>query len=121
MSEQAGTRALLRAVRENAPRWAEKMPDIPLLVHEVLEQARDGKLQIEWKSKELDEIRREMRQAMVRGYTATIGAAFIISAAVIKGLDGYAPLMIGNAPVLTWLLGGIGALLLIRSWPGGRE
>ena len=62
-----------------------------------------------------------MRQAMVRGYTATIGAAFIISAAVIKGLDGYAPLMIGNAPVLTWLLGGIGALLLIRSWPGGRE
>jgi hypothetical protein len=30
-------------------------------------------------------------------------------------------MMIGNAPVLTWLLGGIGALLLIRSWPGGRE
>ncbi|HWQ94234.1 MAG TPA: ubiquinone biosynthesis regulatory protein kinase UbiB [Gammaproteobacteria bacterium] len=121
MSEQVGTRALLRAVRENAPQWAEKMPDIPLLVHEVLEQARDGKLQIEWKSKELNEIRREIRQAMVRGYTATIGAAFIISAAVIKGLDGYAPMMIGNAPVLTWLLGGIGALLLIRSWPGGRE
>lgn len=121
MSEQVGTRALLRAVRENAPQWAEKMPDIPLLVHEVLEQARDGKLQIEWKSRELNEIRREMRQAMVRGYTATIGAAFIVSAAVIKGLDGYAPMMIGNAPVLTWLLGGIGALLLIRSWPGGRE
>lgn len=121
MSEQVGTRALLRAVRENAPQWAEKMPDIPLLVHEVLEQARDGKLQIEWKSKELNEIRREIRQAMVRGYTATIGAAFIISAAVIKGLDGYAPMMIGNAPVLTWLLGGIGVLLLIRSWPGGRD
>ena len=121
MSEQVGTRALLRAIRENAPQWAEKMPDIPLLVHEVLEQARDGKLQIEWKSRELNEIRREMRQAMVRGYTATIGAAFIISAAVIKGLDGYSPMMIGNAPVLTWLLGGIGALLLIRSWPGGRD
>jgi ubiquinone biosynthesis protein len=121
MSEQVGTRALLRAVRENAPQWAEKMPDIPLLVHEVLEQARDGKLQIEWKSKELDKIRREMRLGMARGYAATVGAAFIISAAVIKGLDGYAPMMIGDAPVLTWLLGGIGALLLIRSWPAGRD
>ncbi len=121
MSEQIGLRALLRGVRENAPLWAEKMPDLPLLVHEVLQQTRDGKLQIEWKSGELEKIRRELRQASVRGYTATIGAAFVVGAAIIKGLDGYAPVMLGSAPLLTWLLGGIGALLLIRSWPGGRD
>jgi ubiquinone biosynthesis protein len=52
---------------------------------------------------------------------AIIGATFIISAAIIKGLDGYAPTMLGNAPVLTWLLGGVGALILISVWSEGRE
>jgi len=42
----------------------------------------------------------------------------VLSAAVLQGLlDSYAPVMLGNAPLLTWMLGGVGAFVLIFSWP----
>ncbi|MEO7558381.1 MAG: ubiquinone biosynthesis regulatory protein kinase UbiB [Gammaproteobacteria bacterium] len=121
MSEQMGPRALLKSLRENAPHWAEKLPDIPLLIHEVLQKARDGKLEMEWKSAQLDQLRHDLKRAGRRNLTAIIGAALIISAAIIKGLDGYAPVMLGNAPALSWALGGIGALILINAWLKERE
>ncbi|MEO5573888.1 MAG: ubiquinone biosynthesis regulatory protein kinase UbiB [Gammaproteobacteria bacterium] len=117
MSEQVGPRALLKSLRENAPQWAEKLPDIPLLLHDVLQQARDGKLEVEWKSAQLDKIHRDIKRGSQRSFMAIIGAAFIISAAIIKGLDGYGPVMLGNAPLLTWLLGAIGVLALFSAWP----
>jgi len=46
---------------------------------------------------------------------ATVGSAFIICAAVIFGLDGFSPAMIGGIPYLTWLFGGVGLGLLVFS------
>ena len=40
----------------------------------------------------------------------------LISASVIYGLDGYTPLMLGGAPLLTWLLGGAAVILLLAAW-----
>ncbi len=116
MNEQVGARALLKSVRENAPQWAEKLPDIPLLLHDILQQTRDGKLEIEWRSAQLERIQRDLKRASQRSFTAIIGATFIVSAAIIHGLDGYAPVMLGSAPVLTWILGGIGGFMLINAW-----
>ena len=50
-----------------------------------------------------------------------VGGSLIVSAAVLLGLDGYAARMIWNAPVLTWIAGGLGAVLLIAAWPGGGD
>lgn len=116
MSEQVGTRALWKSIRENAPQWAEKLPDIPLLLHDILQQTRDGKLEVEWKSAQLERIQHDVKRASQRSVMAIMGATFIISAAIIKGLDGYAPIMLGNAPLLTWILGAIGVVILISAW-----
>jgi len=121
MSERLGPSALLKSLRENVPRWAEKLPEIPLLLHEVLQQARDGRLKIEWKSTELENIRRDIKRASRRGFAAIVGAALILSAAFIKGLDGYAPFMIGNAPILTWILGGLGVIIILGARPDERD
>lgn len=122
MEQRLGPRAFFKSLAENAPRWAEKLPEIPLLLHEVLQQARDGKLRIEWKSEELEKIRHDIKRASRRGFAAILGGSFIISAAVIKGLDGYAPMvMIANAPLLTWILGGIGVIILLGAWPQERD
>ncbi|MDA1107971.1 MAG: ubiquinone biosynthesis regulatory protein kinase UbiB [Proteobacteria bacterium] len=120
MSEQVGVRALFKALGANAPVWAEKLPDLPLLMHDLLQQAHDGKLKVEWKSDEIAKLRREIRRAHKRNYTVIVGSALIISAAIIKGLDGFAPTMLGDAPLLTWFLGGLGALLVIAAWPGEK-
>lgn len=121
MSEHAGAHAFFNSIKTNAPRWLETLPQVPALLHDVLKQAQDGKLQVEWKSRELINIRNSIARANRRTYAAIAGASFIISAAVIKGLDGNSPIMLGNAPLLTWILGGIGGCILILAWPSNDD
>lgn len=40
MQEQLGWRAVVRAVKENAPYWAEKLPEMPTLLYDYLQQQR---------------------------------------------------------------------------------
>lgn len=117
MSEQIGTRAFLNRLKQNVPQWGEKLPEIPALVHEVLHQARHGKLEVRTNSDELQKIRREIRRANQRTFFAIVGASLMISAALIFGLDGYAPRMAYGAPVLSWVLGGLGVVILLTTWP----
>ena len=121
MSEQLGARALLRNIRDNVPAWSNTMPELPMLAHRVLEQASTGKLQLEWRSEELRRLRREVRHANRRTIGAITGSSLLLSAAVIYGLDGYAPAMVLGAPLLTWLAGAAGLVLLVVSWPDNDE
>jgi len=45
MSEQIGWRALLRALRQEAPGWAATLPQLPRLAHRLLAEDRIGALQ----------------------------------------------------------------------------
>jgi ubiquinone biosynthesis protein len=45
MSEQVGWRGLLRTVRREAPYWAQMLPAIPRLLHQLLAEDRAGGLQ----------------------------------------------------------------------------
>jgi len=121
MSEQLGTRALFKSLKDNLPLWAETLPQLPTLLHDLAKRAEEGKLEVEWRSDEIARLRREVRNANRRSFAAVSAAALIVSAAVVLGLDGYAPRMLGNAPVLTWLLGGIAVAILISYWPSGSH
>jgi ubiquinone biosynthesis protein len=121
MSEQLGARAVFRNLRDSAPEWGKVIPELPVLAHSFLEQATSGKLQVEWTSKELTRLRRELRQANRRNVTAIIGTGLVLAAAVIYGLDGYAPLVLLGAPWLSWILGLSGIALLVLCWPDGHD
>mgnify|MGYP000685830835 CR=1 FL=1 len=112
MSEQLGTRAFFKRMRHNLPVWSEKLPELPSLMHDFFQKANKGKLEVRWRSDELENIRREIKQANQRTVAAVAGGALLVSAAVLLGLDGYAPTMIGGAPLGTWILGGLGVILL---------
>ncbi len=45
MSEQVGWRGLMRAVKKEAPFWAQTLPELPRLVHRLLQEDRIGALQ----------------------------------------------------------------------------
>ncbi|MEN8107797.1 MAG: ubiquinone biosynthesis regulatory protein kinase UbiB [Pseudomonadota bacterium] len=115
MSEQLGARALIRNIRESIPAWSETIPELPMLFHQFLKQANSGRLRVEWTSREIRNLRQDMKHANRRTASAIIGTGLVLSAAVIYGLDGYAPAMLMNAPLLTWLLGGTGAAVLFFS------
>jgi len=116
MSEQVGARAFLGRMKHSFPEWSERMPEIPVLMHRTLQQASEGKLRVQWESKELENLRRQMQHSSQRTIYAILGSGFLISASVIYGLDGYTPAMLGNAPLLTWILGGISVVLFLAAW-----
>jgi ubiquinone biosynthesis protein len=118
MSEQVGPRAALNRLKENVPQWGEKLPEIPSLIHEVLHQARHGKLEVKGNTEELEKIRREIRRANQRTFFAILGSSLIISAALLLALDGYAPARMSyGMPIETWILAILGAYTLLLNWP----
>ena len=120
-SEQMGLRTFFKGLMKEAPRWAERLPQVPALLYDVLRRAESGELRVVVSPSEWEELRQTLQRGQQRTYLAITGAALVISAAVILGLDGFAPRMLGNAPFLTWVLGGLGAFLFIVSWPGGKD
>jgi ubiquinone biosynthesis protein len=117
MSDQLGIRSLFRHLKLNAERWGEQLPELPNLVFSVLrryEAMAAGKSE---EAKRLAQIQQEIRRANRRLFRAIVGATLVLSAALIYALDGFTPVMIGNAPILTWMLGIVGAIILVFSWP----
>ncbi len=119
MSEQLGSRAFFNRLKQNVPQWGEMLPEIPTLIHEVLQQARHGKLRLESDREALQHIRETLRAANGRTFGAIVGGSLLISAALL--LDGYAQPMALGAPLLTWLLGLAGVVILLAHWRGRND
>jgi ubiquinone biosynthesis protein len=85
-------------------------------LHELGTQAQSGKLSMQLSSQDLNKLQDEIRRASYRSASAISGAAFVVGAAIIKGLDGFAPTMVAGLPVLSWVLGGWGMILLLSSF-----
>jgi len=119
MSEQVGVRSLLKSLQVNAPLWAEKLPEIPVLLHKVLSNLDHNTVKHQKELvQSIEKLRRELRAGNRQSFRVIVGASFVLSAVVMQALGGQGQLMFGNAPVITWMLGGLGALILIFSWPG---
>ncbi len=117
MRDQLGPRALLRELKSHAPRWGEALPALPGLAHEVLRQARSGKLRVEIAPTEIEKIRREMRRSNQRTVLAVVGTGFVIAAVVLLAVQEGATAQLSSVPLLTWMLGGIGAYMIIAALP----
>lgn len=116
MSEQVGARAFVSRMKHSFPEWSERLPEIPELVHRTLQHASEGRLRVQWESKELEKLRRQMQRSSQRTIYAILGSGFLVSASLIYGLDGYTPAMLGGAPLLSWVFGGISAVLFLAAW-----
>ncbi len=117
MSEQVGARAFAGRLRRSLPDWSERLPEIPALLHRTLQQGAQGKLRVQWESRELERLRKQLRQSNHRTLSAILGGAFLISASVIYGLDGFTPTMVGGAPLLSWVFAALAAFFFIGAWP----
>jgi len=117
MRERMGPEAAVRKVQENLPRWVHQLPEIPGLVADALRRTRSSERHLEDQRRELRHLRRELREAGQRNFLGIVGAALLVSAALVYGLDGYQPTMLWSAPLMTWLLGILGVTLLLLAWP----
>lgn len=113
MNDRVGIKGLYKGTRQNLPRWLDRLPELPNKTLDIIEHLRDGKIKMEWKSAEIEKLRHEIRDSSYRQIIAIIGSAFVISAALIYGLDGYSPNMLWGAPLVSWFMGGVGTGMLI--------
>jgi len=121
MHNQVGPKAIFKQMKDVLPEWLEKMPQIPSLVHDVLTQAKEGRLTTQLSKQQLDELKSEMRKNNQRTFIAVIGSSLIISASVIFALDGFSKFMVEDIPLATWILGGLGVILLVNVWPSSND
>ena len=120
LSEQLGTGALVKGLKKNLPYIAEHLPDLPQLAFKALDRIANDELRVELRSQQIDELKHEIRRANRRNIRAVIGGSFVISASIIMGLDGIAPIMVGSGQVIVPLLSAAlaipGIYLLISSY-----
>jgi ubiquinone biosynthesis protein len=116
MRERLGPRALLRMLRRELPKWWELMPQLPTLIVEALARATPGPGAGGDRSREIEGLRRQLRANHRRSYFAIAGSALLISSAVAFGTG--ASTGAAASSIFGWITAALGALLLIRAWPG---
>lgn len=123
MSEQIGVRSLFKNIKDNGTFWLEKLPEMPQLFYEALKRYQPNHYQKPMDTADtFEKLRTEIRRSNQRMIKVVIGAVLLVCAVILlQGESGFTPLKWANAPALTWMLGGLGALILIFAWPSRRD
>ena len=100
MDEQVGGRALLKDVRDNLPQLRDALRELPAAIQTLSEQAADGKIRLNLKSPELEEIQLQLAEQRRQRYWLAIAGTGIIAATLV--------LTLGGLPWLGWSLLGAG-------------
>lgn len=112
VAQQVGPRAFVRRLKEALPELSEELPQIPHLAYQVLKDASDGKLELQWNSPGLKKIQEEIRTGNKRTNQTLAGGAMLLSGVLSLGLETGLPaaLSLGIGSGLGVL--GLGLLLL---------
>lgn len=103
VKDQVGLPAMLRAFKEKAPFWIEKMPEIPDLIYQSLHQHKLLQYNIEKLSSQMQH--QGVRQWQSR-YLFGIGATLLLSGTILLlGQVEVYPAWLMAAGVVSWLIG----------------
>ncbi|MFR9721411.1 ubiquinone biosynthesis regulatory protein kinase UbiB [Aeromonas diversa] len=84
MREQVGPKAVLNAIREKAPYWAEKLPELPELVYETLRQTRNQQRHFD---RLFDDFRRHSRRQGQARYLLGMGATLLLGGIILYSIQ----------------------------------
>ncbi|HCU88825.1 MAG TPA: ubiquinone biosynthesis regulatory protein kinase UbiB [Gammaproteobacteria bacterium] len=115
MRDRVGLRSVLRSTRQNVPLWIDRLPELPGLTFEILDQIRSGRIQVVSDDPQLRQIRREIARIHQRIVLAVVGVGLMIGAGVLNGVSAETSRMIGPLPLGVWVLGGIGIVAVIAA------
>ncbi len=114
MKERVSISSAFKTLQQEAPQWLHTLPELPRLLHDVSQQAQAGKLMVNLSNKDLKQIERSLHRSQRHTLKAISGATFFISATIIAYFDTRHG--IAGLPVMSWLLGIAGSILLFSSF-----
>ncbi len=120
MNRQVGPRAFVEGVKKELPKWNRILPQVPSLAYDVLLKLSEAEFANQSQTAEIEKLRREISAGQRRQFVGMVGAILVLSAFIVSALDGYAPVMFHGAPLLSWAVGSVGAVLLVLAWPDSR-
>jgi ubiquinone biosynthesis protein len=117
MRTQYGPRALLRALRREAPKWWQMVPELPTLVHEVLQHQRGQ----DRATRENARLRAEIGEFQRRLLLTVTGAGLLLAGVLALGvpLDPWPQQPRIPSPGWWFTIGGL--LVLLRAWRTGTR
>lgn len=116
MDERIGTKGLIKAAKYNLPKLIDRLPDLPNKVIDLIDKINEGKVEMENKSEEIHHLRAEMKVYNRSTVMAVVGSGFLLSSSIIYALDNTTHGVFASVPIVSWLLGFSGMLLLYLSW-----
>ncbi len=116
MLDRVGPKAFFKAVVRNTPYWVEKLPELPGMIHDFLNESRNTEAREEQRRLDVEKLSRELRRSNRLTFRAVTGSTLILSAVLILVMHTGQFTSLSGVPVPTLLLGGLGALILIFSW-----
>ncbi|MFC1602855.1 ubiquinone biosynthesis regulatory protein kinase UbiB [Pseudomonadota bacterium] len=116
LNEQIGPKAFADRVKETLPQISENLPELPLLAHRVIKDAAEGNLELKWKSDELEQLRKDAKQASQCTVAAICGGSMIITAALLLTVGPGAAIAVSSIPTISAILGATGGVILASAW-----
>jgi ubiquinone biosynthesis protein len=93
VKERVGPKAFFERAKKNLGPFSEQLPELPLLAYKVLSGLEREQLAIQWKSDELNRLRKEMRTHQSQVLSAIGGGALVLSGTLL--------LLFGPGPILS--------------------
>lgn len=119
MKDQVGPKAFTRKLKKNLPQMTEYAADMPILLHKVLVDASEGRLELNWKSEELEKLRADSKKHQ-RNLIGAISGGTLLITGTLTLLLGPGQLLSATAVTTAGLgLSAVGGLTLLRSWLKG--
>jgi len=109
MDEQAGLRSLFIGAKNNLPKFMEQLPHMPVMINEVIKQVHDNQLNLQWESRQLEQIRKEIKEANRRTTLSISGGALLLTA--VLSSTPLLPAVTSLSP-LSWGIALMGIVLL---------
>lgn len=121
MIERVGVRRLFSAFKASVPHWVDRLPELPMLTVEVLDQLKSGRLKVQTNDPKLEEIRAELRSLQRRLVLALVGVGCVVCTAILLSVKGSATAQIGPLPLGVWLIGALGVIAAFASLKPSRR
>lgn len=116
MRDRIGARRVLRTTRQNLPRWLERLPELPGMTLDLLDQIKDGRLEVVARDETLERIRAEIRAVHRRLVLAVSGVGLIVAAGLLHDVAADGGQFLAASPVSVWVLGGAGIAALVAAF-----
>lgn len=101
MSRQVGPQAVINAIKEKAPFWAEKLPELPELVYDSLKQGRQINQRMDAMYREFMQARKQQNRAR---FLMGIGATLLVTSAILYSNQvEVLPQITGVTALFSWL------------------